>query len=292
VQNPPQIFDRALLRARLARAWRAGEPCDFLVARTAEDLIFRLSGIARPFPRALDLGSPHPIVAEVLAAPGRFVVRAAPVAAALGSGGAVLLADEEIPPFAPASFDLVVTLLNLQFVNDLPGVLAQVRRMLAPDGLFLAALAGGQTLRELRACLAQAQEEVEGGASPRVAPFADLRDLGGLMQRAGLALPVADCDSFVVRYPGPFELFRDLRHMGATNILLAGARRPLRREVMFRAARLYRELFADPDGKIRATFEIIWMSGWAPHESQQKPLAPGSAKARLSDALGDKSGEL
>jgi SAM-dependent methyltransferase len=254
VQNPPQIFDRALLRARLARAWRAGEPCDFLVARAAEDLIFRLSGTARPFPRALDLGSPHPVGAAVLAAPGRFVVRAAPVAGALGSADALLLADEELLPFAPASFDLVVSLLNLQFVNDLPGVLAQVRRILAPDGLFLAALAGGQTLRELRACLAQAQEEIEGGASPRVAPLADLRDLGGLMQRAGLALPVADCDSFVVRYPGPFELFRDLRHMGATNVLSAGARRPLRREVIFRAARLYRELFSDPDGKIRATF--------------------------------------
>jgi SAM-dependent methyltransferase len=289
LQNPPQIFDRALLRARLARAWRAGEPCDFLVARAAEDLIFRLSAIARSFPRTLDLGSPHPVAAEVLAAPGRFVVRAAPVAAALGSGGALLLADEETPPFAPACFDLVVSLLNLQFVNDLPGVLAQVRSMLAPDGLFLAALAGGQTLRELRACLTQAQEEIEGGASPRVAPFADLRDLGGLLQRAGFALPVADCDSFVVRYSSAFDLFRDLRGMGATNALLAGARRPLRREVIFRAARLYRELFSDPDGKIRATFEIIWVSGWAPHESQQKPLAPGSARARLSDALGDKS---
>ncbi len=169
----------------------------------------------------------------------------------------------------------------MQFVNDLPGVLAQIRRILAPDGLFLAALVGGQTLRELRACLAWAQEEIEGGASPRVAPFADLRDLGALMQRAGLALPVADCDSFTVRYPSVFELFRDLRGMGATNALLAGARRPLRRAVLFRAAKLYREQFSDPDGKIRASFEIIWASGWAPHESQQKPLAPGSAQARL-----------
>jgi SAM-dependent methyltransferase len=292
VQNPPQIFDRALLRARLARAWRAGDPCDFLVARTAEDLIFRLSGVSRTFPRALDLGSPHPIIADVLEAPGRFVVRAAPVAAALGSGGALLIADEEIPPFAPASFDLIVCALNLQFVNDLPGVLAQIRRILAPDGLFLAALAGGQTLRELRACLAWAQEEIEGGASPRVAPFTDLRDLGALMQRAGLALPVADCDSITVRYPSVFELFRDLRGMGATNALLAGARRPLRRAVLFRAAKLYREQFADPDGKIRATFEIIWASGWAPHESQQKPLAPGSAQTRLSAVLGDKSGDF
>lgn len=287
-RTPPQIFDRALLRARLARAWRSGEACDFLMERVTEDLLFRLSGVSRAFPRALDLGSPHPMAARALAASGRFVVRAAPVAAALGEGVA-LLADAETPPFAPESFDLVVCALNLQFVNDLPGVLAQSRRILAPDGLFIAALAGGQSLRELRLCLAQAQEEIEGGASPRVAPLVDLRDLGGLLQRAGLALPVADCDAFTVRYASVFGLMRDLRAMGATNVLTAGARRPLRRDVLARAAQLYAEQFSDPDGKIRATFEIVWASGWAPHESQQKPLAPGSAQVRLSDVLGDKS---
>lgn len=288
--NPPKIFDRALLRQRLARASRAANPCDFLMTRTAEDLAFRLATVQRAFPRALDLGSPHPAIAEILAAPGRFVVRAAPFLGALS--GEMLVADEELLPFAPESFDLVVCGLNLQFVNDLPGVLAQIRRILAPDGLFLAAMAGGQSLRELRICLARAQEEIEGGASPRVAPFTDLRDLGGLLQRAGLALPVADCDSFVVRYASAFDLMRDLRAMGATNMLIAGARRPLRRDVLFRASELYQELFADADGKIRATFEIIWASGWAPHESQQKPLAPGSAQAKLSAALGDKSENL
>jgi SAM-dependent methyltransferase len=259
------------------------------MTRAAEDFAFRLSTVQRAFPRALDLGSPHRAVADILAAPGRFVVRAAPF---FGDAGENLVADEELLPFALESFDLVVCALNLQFVNDLPGVLAQIRRVLAPDGLFLAALIGGQSLRELRICLTQAQEEIEGGASPRVAPFADLRDLGGLLQRAGLALPVADVDAFTVRYPNALDLMRDLRAMGATNVLAAGARRPLRRDVFFRACALYEQNFADADGKIRATFEIIWASGWAPHDSQQKPLAPGSAQARLSAALGDKSEEF
>jgi SAM-dependent methyltransferase len=286
VTQPPQIFDRALLRRRLARALRSEKPCDFLMTRSAEELAFRLSGVSRDFPRALDFSAPHAAIDEVLSAPGRFVVRANSVA------GGKLVADEEFLPFAPESFDLAVCALNLQFVNDLPGVLAQMRRVLAPDGLLLAALVGGQSLRELRTCLTQAQEEIEGGASPRVAPFADLRDLGGLLQRAGLALPVVDVDSFTVRYANAFDLMRDLRGMGATNALMAGARRPLRRDVVFRAAALYQEMFADPDGRIRATFEIIWASGWAPHESQQKPLTPGSARAKLSDALGDKSEKL
>jgi SAM-dependent methyltransferase len=289
VSTPPNIFDRALWRQRLTRALRSGDACDFLAARVADDLAFRLAAISRPFPRALDLGSPASLAAA-LAAPGRMVFRAAPVAAGLGGGPCAMVADEEALPFAPQSFDLIVSALSLQFVNDLPGVFAQVRRALAPDGLFLAALVGGQTLAELRSCLAQAQEEIEGGASPRVAPFADLRDLGGLLQRAGLALPVTDCDAFTVRYRDMFALMRDLRAMGATNVLVAGARRPLRRDVALRAAALYAEQFADPDGRIRASFEIIWVSGWAPHESQQKPLAPGSAITPLSAALGDKSG--
>jgi SAM-dependent methyltransferase len=289
VSKPPLIFDRALWRKRLTRALRSENACDFIAARVADDLAFRLAAVSRAFPRALDLGSPDPSMARALAAPGRTIVRAAPVPAALGAALSGIVADEEALPFAPQSFDLIVSALSLQFVNDLPGVFAQVRRALAPDGLFLAALVGGQTLAELRACLAQAQEEIEGGASPRVAPFADLRDLGGLLQRAGLALPVTDCDAFTVRYRDMFGLMRDLRAMGATNALVAGARRPLRRDVALRAAGLYAEKFSDPDGRIRATFEIIWASGWAPHESQQKPLAPGSATMPLSAALGDKS---
>jgi hypothetical protein len=180
----------------------------------------------------------------------------------------------------------VVSLFALQGVNDLPGTLVQIRRALRQDGLFLAALLGGSTLTELRQSFAQAEAELEGGISPRVAPFADVRDLGGLLQRAGFALPVADTDLVRVRYASPFDLLRDLRGMGLTNALSDRRRTPLRRGTLLRAAAIYAERFGDPDGRIPATFEILWLSGWAPHESQPKPLQPGSARMRLADALG------
>ncbi len=185
----------------------------------------------------------------------------------------------------PGSLDLVVSALAFQFVNDLPGVLAQIRRALRPDGLLLAAMLGGDTLTELRQCFAAAEAECEGGVSPRVAPFADLRDIGALLQRAGFALPVTDVDRVVVRYDSTFALMQDLRRMGATNILIERRRTPTRRATMLRMAQIYGERFADVDGRIRATFDVIWLSGWAPHESQQKPLRPGSAKASLAEAV-------
>lgn len=281
----PVLFDRALLRARLARARAAGAE-DFLLTRAVEDLSERLSTIKRDFARVLDLGTPGPHLAQALAAPGRTIWRAAPSAALVGAGAFLpLVADEEALPFAPESFDLIVSALSLQHVNDLPGLLAQARRCLKPDGLFLAALVGGQTLSELRVALAQAEAEISGGASPRVAPFADVRDLGGLLQRAGFALPVTDTDVLTVRYANPFRLFADLRAMGATNALAARSRKPTSRRLLMRAAEIYAEKFADSDGRLRATFEILFMSGWAPHESQQKPLKPGSARMRLEDAL-------
>jgi SAM-dependent methyltransferase len=180
----------------------------------------------------------------------------------------------------------VVSALALQFVNDLPGVLVQIRRALKPDGLLLAALLGGETLTELRQSFAEAESDIEGGVSPRVAPFADLRDLGALLQRAGFALPVTDVDRVTVRYDSVFGLMHDLRRMGATNALLARRRTPLKRATLMRMAEIYAQRFADDDGRVRATFEIIWLSGWAPHPDQQQPLKPGSAKARLADALG------
>lgn len=281
----PVLFDRALLRARLARARAAGAE-DFLLTRAVEDLSERLSTIKRDFARVLDLGTPGPHLAQALAAPGRTIWRAAPSAALVGDGAFLpLVADEEALPFAPESFDLIVSALSFQHVNDLPGLLAQARRCLKPDGLFLAALVGGQTLSELRVALAQAEAEISGGASPRVAPFADVRDLGGLLQRAGFALPVTDTDVLTVRYANPFRLFADLRAMGATNALAARSRKPTSRRLLMRAAEIYAEKFADSDGRLRATFEILFMSGWAPHESQQKPLKPGSARMRLEDAL-------
>src|SRR6185312_2614985 len=195
-------------------------------------------------------------------------------------------ADEEALPFADASLDLVVSGLALQFVNDLPGTLIQVRRALKPDGLFLAALAGGDSLAELRQSFAEAESEMDGGASPRVAPFADVRELGALLQRAGFALPVIDSERLTVRYASAFALMHDLRRMGATNVLVERRRVPLRRATLSRMADIYAGRFADADGRLRATFEIVWLSGWAPHESQQKPLKPGSAAQRLADALG------
>jgi SAM-dependent methyltransferase len=188
-------------------------------------------------------------------------------------------------PFRPESLDLVVSGLAFQFVNDLPGVLAQIRRALKPDGLLLAAMIGGDTLTELRQSFASAEAECEGGVSPRVAPFADLRDVGSLLQRAGFALPVTDVDRIVARYDSAFALMQDLRRMGATNILVERRRTPTRRATMLRMAQIYGERFSDADGRIRATFDVIWLSGWAPHESQQKPLKPGSAKASLAEAV-------
>ncbi|WP_188079297.1 methyltransferase domain-containing protein [Xanthobacter oligotrophicus] len=282
---PHLVFDRPLLRRRLERAARLG-PEPFLLERAAEDMADRLAAVKRQFETAVDLGTPTDALAHALdghAAVGRLF-RAAPLAVGFSTPGVV--ADEEALPFAAGSLDLVVSALSLQSVNDLPGVLAQVRRVLKPDGLFMAALLGGGSLSELRQAFAIAESETTGGLSPRVAPFADVRDLGALLQRAGFALPVTDVDRVVVRYGSPFSLFSDLRRMGAANALLERRRVPLRRATLLRAAEIYGERFADPDGRVRATFEIVFLSGWAPHESQQKPLRPGSAKMRLADALG------
>ncbi|MGD9658342.1 MAG: methyltransferase domain-containing protein [Methylocystis sp.] len=276
--GPPKIFDRALLRRRLTRAIAKGAP-DFLMARAADDLLDRLLTVKREFPRSLDLGSPSAHFAQAVIASGR----ARPLRASGHSGDVII--DEETPPFAPGSFDLIVSGMALQWVNDLPGALAQARRMLAPDGLFIACLIGGASLVELRSALAQAEDEITGGASPRVSPFVDVRDMGALLQRAGFALPVADVDSVTLRYDSVFGLIEDLRAMGAANVLVKRALKPLRRDLIARAARIYAERFSDADGRVRATFEIVWASGWAPHESQQKPAQRGSATMRLEDAM-------
>ena len=273
-QNPPAapfLFDRALLRKRQDRARKLG-PATFLLDRVAEDMAERLAAVTRSFADAAELWTPG----EGSLPRARFgsLTRIAPANS-----------PDEALPMRPESLDLVVSALALQFVNDLPGVLAQIRRALRPDGLLLAAMIGGDTLTELRQSFAAAESECEGGVSPRVAPFADLRDVGGLLQRAGFALPVTDVDPLVVRYDDAFALMADLRRMGATNILRERRRAPTRRTTMLRMAQIYAERFADPDGRIRATFDVIWLSGWAPHESQQKPLKPGSAKASLEAAV-------
>jgi SAM-dependent methyltransferase len=276
MSSNPAIFDRKLLRLRQARARQLG-PEPFLLDRVAGELGERLSAVLRPFDRAADIGTPTDAVRRALAANGK-------VAAIFGADS--VITDEEALPFADGSLDLVVSALALQFVNDLPGTLIQIRRALKPDGLLLAALLGGDTLIELREAFAQAEAEIDGGVSPRVAPFADVRVLGALLQRAGFALPVVDSDRLTVRYGSVFNLMKDLRRMGATNILVERRRVPLKRATLARMAEIYAERFADPDGRLRATFEVAWLSGWSPHDSQQKPLKPGSATHRLADALG------
>jgi SAM-dependent methyltransferase len=269
----PILFDRALLRVRQSRASKL-DPATFLLERVADDLAERLQAVVRKFDHAADIGTAGTGLRAALA--GR-----------VGALAHVDLPDIESQglPLAPESLDLAVSALALQFVNDLPGVLTQIRRALKPDGLLLAAMIGGDTLTELRQSFAAAEAELESGVSPRVAPFADLRDIGALLQRAGFALPVTDVDRIVVRYDSALALMRDLRRMGATNILVERRRTPTRRATLFRMAQIYGERFADSDGRIRSTFDVIWLSGWAPHESQPKPLKPGSAKASLADAV-------
>ena len=286
----PLIFDRALIRRRQRHAGELGA-ATFLLDRAADDLIERLGAVLRRFDIAADLGTPTDAVLKALARLGSIgtIVAVRMTDQDLQSAATnekLVIADEEALPFCDRSLDLVVSALALQFVNDLPGTLIQIRRALKPDGLFMAALIGGDTLTELRQAFAAAESEIEGGASPRVAPFADVRELGALLQRAGFALPVVDVERVCVRYPSVFALMHDLRRMGATNALVERRRAPLRRATLMRMGEIYGERFADPDGRLRATFEIIWLSGWAPHPSQQQPLRPGSAQARLADALG------
>lgn len=293
------IFDRRAVVLRRNRAGRdldvadsadlGRAPCDFLLARVAEDFVERLGIVQRTFPLALSLGAYHGLVANAIRGLPKIgtLVETEPAPGLLARcRGLKVQADEEALPFADETFDLVVSGLALQFVNDLPGALVQVRRALKKDGLFLAALLGGRTLSELREAWLAAEIDVDGGASPRVAPFADVRDLGGLLQRAGFALPVVDSDVVRVRYPTPLALMRDLKAMGASNPLVARRRRPVRRQTLLRAVDIYTERFGGPDGRVDATFEVITLTAWVPHPSQPQPLRPGSAKMRLADVLG------
>jgi SAM-dependent methyltransferase len=289
--SAPQLFDRKLLRRRRSRAARRGDAPDFLLRRAGEDMAERLMGIQRPFAKVLVAGAHAASLAGILApaltgdAPGIVMDSGEAFPGAAGRWAAVA-ADEEALPFRDGAFDLIVSALSLHLVNDLPGALIQIRRALTPDGLFLASVLGGATLAELRQAFTEAEAELEGGVSPRVAPMADIRDLGGLLQRAGFALPVTDADPVTVTYATPLALMQDLRAMGAANVMTARRKTPLRRATLLRAAEIYAERFPAAGGRVRATFEIIHLSGWSPHESQQKPLKPGSAVARLADALG------
>ena len=289
---PPRLFDRALHRRRLDRAAQGFSAAGFLKARAAQDAVERLETIMREFPVAVDLGARDGAFATALAASDArlriaLLIETDLSAAMLaGRPSPRVQLDEEHLPFADQSLDLVVSTLALHWVNDLPGALIQIRRALKPDGLFLGAMLGGSTLTELRQVLTEAEAEITGGAGLRISPFADTFDAAGLLQRAGFALPVADIDRVRVRYSHPLKLIADLKAMGETNALVERAHQPLSRAVLARACELYAARFAEPDGRVVATFDIVTLTGWAPHPDQQKPLRPGSAKMRLADALG------
>jgi SAM-dependent methyltransferase len=281
------IIDTPLWLAHKRRALvRPVNGADFLMRRAAEDLADRLGAVERKFGKAAVLFCQTPAATDVLAESSKVtdIVRVEADAAFLG-GGPGLVAPLETMPFEVESLDLVVSLLSLQAMNDIPGMLVQIRRALRPDGLFLGAFAGAGTLFELRESLLAAETELYGGASPRVIPFTDVRDAGALLQRAGLALPVTDVETVTVRYDSLFGLLADLRGMGETSPLVDRSRRPGTRKLFARAAEIYAERFSDADGRVRASFSIVWMSGWAPDASQQKPLKPGSAKLSLKTIL-------
>jgi len=275
-----------LHRQRKRRARAGFAEAAFLHARATADLADRLEAIPRNFPRVLALGGGGLFSHEIRTRP-ELAARIGEVVEADVSSGDVEISFELLP-FADSAFDLIVSPLALHWANDLPGALIQMRRALRPDGLLLASLLGGATLQELRICLIEAESEITGGAGPRISPFAELQDIAGLLQRAGFALPAADRDVVTVRYGEPMRLLADLRAMGETSALAQRSPRGLSRRILARAFEIYRTRYSDDEGRVRATFEIFTATGWAPHDSQQKPLRPGSAKTRLADALGVK----
>lgn len=305
-QNTPslptdiEMFDRVQVRRQRERAAQTGHFVDFVKNLMVEDIADRLMFINRPFKRILDLGSHDGRLGRMLAAryPDATVVYADPAEGWLARPdgpvdqhrqvGHGVACDADFLPFADEAFDLVVSAGLLHWTNDLPGALIQINRALTPDGLFMAAFPGGDTLFELRRTLFEAEEELLGGVAPRVAPMIEVRDAGSLLQRAGFAMPVSDSDHFTVAYENPLKLLAELRAMGETNAQASRSRAFLRRDVLMRAAALYSERFAREDGKVLATVELISLSGWAPGPGQPKPLRPGSAKVRLADALGVK----
>ncbi len=293
VPNGMNVFDRKLVQRRRDRAAQRLDDHDFLYMEGAERLCDRLLDINRHFSTGLDLGCHGGEMAGVLKTLGRInTLVQADLSQGMASRAKVrasipsVVADEELLPFALNAFDIVVSNLSLHWVNDLPGALAQIRMALKPDGLLLAQIFGGDTLYELRSVLGEAEIEMDGGWSPRISPFADVRDLGALLQRAGFALPVVDKDTITVRYSDPFRLLQDLRGMGESNAVLERRKTPLKRQTLMAAMAKYLERFADADGRVPATFEILTMTAWAPAPSQQKPLQPGSAGRSLAQALG------
>jgi SAM-dependent methyltransferase len=300
-QLPPRLFDRSLLARRLDRVAGGFGAASFLKIRAVEDALDTLSAINRTFDLTLDIGARDGTFGKCLKSShaatkiGTLIeadISEVMTKARADNGHIQIVLDEEALPFADDSLDLIVAPLNLHSVNDLPGVLVQIRRALKGDGLFIGSMLGGETLRELRTVLMEAEMEVRGGYGPRIAPFAESYDLVDLLKRTGFAMPVVDADKVSVTYEHPLRLLADLRAMGETNVLHDRPRKGLNKAILAKAFALYQQRFGLEDGRVTATFEIITLSGWKPHENQQKPLRPGSAKMRLADALGVKEGKL
>lgn len=286
------IFDRRAVRMHRERSARLSSDSRFLVHEVRQRMVDRLQDVKRDFATVLGIGCGDEDLSGDLIAIGRHsTVIASDSIDALTTGKSLaLILDEEALPFAMASLDLVISVLSLHWTNDLPGALLQLRRALRPDGLLIAGIWGGETLHELRTSLLSAELQLRGGGEQRVSPFADVRDAGGLLQRAGFALPVVDCDTLTVTYPNMFRLMHDLRGMGETNALIGRQKTAARRDVFLRAAEIYAEKYGTADGRITATFQLLTLTAWAPSPEQPRALRPGSASKRLSDAL-DRGGE-
>lgn len=286
------VFDRTLVKEHRNRAAATWDDFNFLHHEVAERLCDRLDDVIRNFPLALDLGCHGGEIAKVMAGRDKIgqlvqcdlsekMTRKADEADSLS-----VVADEEVLPFAPNSFDLIVSNLSLHWTNDLPGALLQINRALKPDGLFIGTMFGMETLRELRQCLNDAEIEVDGGLSPRISPFADVRDCGMLLQRAGFNLPVVDADAITVSYENPMKLLKDLKGMGENNKVLERRKSFTKRNLLFKAMERYMSEFSDDDGRYPATFQVMYMTAWKADPSQQQPLKPGSAQHKLADAFG------
>ncbi|MCK5424535.1 MAG: methyltransferase domain-containing protein [Emcibacter sp.] len=285
--NPAIVFDRQALRRNRDKAADNFESCGFLVTEVADRLYDKYRDIKRDFNNILDLGCHDGALAKLLK--DKFVINQDLSQKFLGAcHGARVQADEELLPYKPQSLDLVLSNLSLHWVNDLPGCLAQIKQALKPDGLFLCAMLGGETLTELRQSMMAAEVNIRGGISPRISPFVDVRDAGALLQRAGFALPVIDTDRITVTYENAFKLMQELRGMGEGNILSKRFRGLTSPRVMMEMAKIYQEKFIDHRDRINVTFDIIYMMGWSPHESQQQPLKPGQGKVSLTDVFGGK----
>lgn len=283
------IFNRRIVRLHLERAQPHFSEHDFLFREVAGRLLERLDDVTRRFPLALDLGARGDLINQMVGNRGGIetLIRCAhplPINNRVNDG-VLVCADEEALPFADKAFDLAISNLSLHWVNDLPGTLSQLCRCLKPDGMMIATMFGGETLKELRSALTEAEIEVEGGLSPRISPFADIRDAGSLLQRAGFSLPVVDTETITVSYGDPLTLLKDLRGMGETNAVMERRLSFSRRETLMRAMELYLEQYGDSEGRIPATFQILYLSGWSPDPSQQQPMKPGSGQRSLTDEL-------